>query len=38
MTGDIDERVTIAAIEAELIDVNFVRKWNRLRGLVADYC
>ena len=32
---DIDKRVTIAAVEAQLVGVDFVRKRNWLRWLVA---
>lgn len=37
MAGNIDERVTIPTVETELIDVDFVRKWDRLGRLIADH-
>ena len=36
MAGYIHKRVTVAAIKPELIRVDLVGKWNRLRWLVAD--
>ena len=35
MTGHIDERVAIAAIQTNLIHVDFMREWNRLTRLVT---
>lgn len=36
--GDLHEAMAIAAIHAQLLHVDHVREWNRLRGLVADAC
>ena len=35
-TGDIHERMTVAAVQTELIDVDFMGKRNRLRRLIPD--
>ena len=35
MPSHIDKRVAIPTIQTELVDVNLVRKWNRLRRLIA---
>ncbi len=37
VVGIVHKRMTITAIKAELIDMDFVRKRNRLGGLIADH-
>jgi len=37
MPRDIHKRVAIPTIQTDLVDVNLVRKWNRLRRLIAHH-